>query len=80
MAKVRVHPIQQAFTVTDDAQVCDLCGAEEFWTATTIPAVPGGVITRSVHLVHLVREHLADVERANSAAGLAEEITVEIEE
>ena len=77
--KVRVHPIQQAFTVTDDAQVCDLCGAEEFWTATTIPAVSAGVIPRSIHLVHLVKEHLADVQATFSPKGRSEEVFQNVE-
>jgi len=69
MAKVRVHPIQLDYRVKMRDVVCGLCNR-----ATPRTSAP----PRVTHLVHLVREHLADVERANSAAGLAEETTVEI--
>lgn len=71
-----MHPIQREFALTDGKQVCRLCGAEERWTAQAEPPIQGPALQRTLHLVHLVRAHLADVQATFSAAERKEEITV----
>ncbi|MBB5159714.1 hypothetical protein BJ970_007313 [Saccharopolyspora phatthalungensis] len=69
MAQVRVHPIQLEYSVAkDDKQTCNLCGAEERWTSKQQPTVFGDALKRSLHLVHLVRNHLPDIQATFSAA------------
>ncbi len=72
MAQVRVHPIQLEYSVAkDDTQKCNLCGAEERWTSKHQPTVFGDAMKRSlhlVHLVHLVKNHLPDVQATFSPA------------
>lgn len=69
MAQVRVHPIQLEYSVTkDDKQTCNLCGAEELWTAKNQPTVHGDALKRSLHLIHLVKDHLPDVQATFSPA------------
>ncbi|GAA0512724.1 hypothetical protein GCM10011581_03190 [Saccharopolyspora subtropica] len=69
MATVRVHPIQLEYTArSDGTQTCNLCGAEERWTASNKPTVFGDALRRSLHLVHLVREHKVDVRATFSAS------------
>lgn len=60
--KIKVHPIQLAYTKTDDTQTCSLCGFKEVWTAKCRPNVTQDVIDRGLHLAHLVRSHLPDVQ------------------
>lgn len=71
MATVRVHPIQQNFRPKMKDVICGLCG--RCYPRTGAPP-------RVLHLVHLVREHLDEVNRTFSPAGRAEEITVEVTE
>ena len=71
MPKVRVHPIQLDFQPKMKDVICGLCG--RCYPRTGAPP-------RVLHLVHLVREHLDEVNRTLSRAGSAEEITVEIQE
>ena len=66
--KVRVHPIQLKFANNK----CGICGAHEPKRHETTP-------DRVAHMVHLVKEHLKDVEYANSSKGLTEEIAVDLE-
>ncbi|MBV9011519.1 MAG: hypothetical protein JO272_05615 [Pseudonocardiales bacterium] len=76
MATISVHPVQREFAVADGQQVCRLCGAEERWTAHAEPPIQGPALQRTLHLVHLVRAHLADVQATFSAAERKKEITV----
>jgi hypothetical protein len=76
MATVSVHPIQRQFTVADGKQSCLLCGAEERWTAQAEPLIQGPALQRTLHLVHLVRAHLADVQATFSSAERKKEIGV----
>ncbi|HWR48910.1 MAG TPA: hypothetical protein VN327_15065 [Pseudonocardiaceae bacterium] len=76
MATVSVHPIQREFTLTDGKQICRLCGAEERWTANAEPLIQGPALQRTLHLVHLVRAHLADVQATFSSGERKKEITV----
>ncbi|MGW3472194.1 hypothetical protein [Saccharopolyspora spinosa] len=69
MATVRVHPIQLEYSVAkDDTQTCNLCGAEERWTSKQQPTVFGDALKRSLHLVHLVKAHLPDVQNTFTPA------------
>jgi hypothetical protein len=61
MATVRVHPLQLEYSVSDGRQTCGRCGAEERWTASVEPTVTGPRLHRTLHLVHLVREHYGDL-------------------
>lgn len=68
MAQVRVHPIQLKYKVAKDGkQTCTLCGSTERWTSKNEPTVSGDALKRSVHLVHLVQKHLADIQSTFSA-------------
>ena len=76
MATIRVHPVQREFALRDGQQVCGLCGAEERWTAQAEPPIEGPALQRTLHLVHLVRAHLADVQATFATAERNKEITV----
>ncbi|MGH3720081.1 MAG: hypothetical protein ACRDRI_14815 [Pseudonocardiaceae bacterium] len=76
MATVSVHPIQREFSLAGGKQSCRLCGAEERWTASAEPLIQGPALQRTLHLVHLVRAHLADVQATFSATERKKEITV----
>ena len=78
--RVRVHPIQRAFTTQDGTQTCDKCGAEEVWTAKFKPDLPQTVIARSLHLVHLVKAHLPDVQASLRDRKTEEWVDTEIKE
>jgi hypothetical protein len=76
VATISVHPIQREFALTNGRQVCRLCGAEERWTAQAEPPIQGAALQRTLHLVHLVRAHLAEVQATFSAAERKKEITI----
>lgn len=76
MATISVHPIQREFALADGKQVCRLCGAEERWTAQAGSPIQGAALQRTLHLVHLVKAHLPDVQATFSAAERKKEITV----
>jgi hypothetical protein len=76
VATISVHPVQREFALTDGQQVCRLCGAEERWTAQAEPLIQGPALQRTLHLVHLVKAHLADVQATFSVAERKKEITV----
>ncbi|MFB9430144.1 hypothetical protein [Streptoalloteichus tenebrarius] len=81
MARVKIHPIQQTFTLSGDnvkvKQTCDFCGAEERWTSPVQPAITGTALRRTVHLVHLVKHHRQEVQATFSAKERANEIWVD---
>ncbi len=70
---VRIHPIQLDFEHSGGGQVCKLCGAREQWSAAAQPTVQGPAYDRSLHLSHLVREHLDQVQDTFSNAERAKE-------
>ncbi|MGQ0774181.1 MAG: hypothetical protein ACT4NY_07155 [Pseudonocardiales bacterium] len=76
MAMVRVHPIQRKFILTGGKQSCALCGAEERWTAQAEPPIQGPALQRTLHLVHLVKAHLADVQATFAPTERKKEVTV----
>jgi len=76
VATISVHPIQREFALMDGKQVCRLCGAEERWTAQAEPPIQGPALQRTLHLVHLVRAHLADVQATFSAVERKKEIMI----
>ncbi|HWE90301.1 MAG TPA: hypothetical protein VG317_12645 [Pseudonocardiaceae bacterium] len=76
MATVRVHPIQLEYSVSGGRQTCSRCGAEETWTASVEPTVSGPRLHRTLHLVHLVREHYADLTGTFAPAERKKESTV----
>lgn len=76
MATVRLHPLQQQYKHSGGAQYCTVCGAQEQWTAATQPTVQGAKYDRALHLTHLVREHLADLQSTFSAAERKKEQSV----
>lgn len=69
MATIKIHPIQRDYRAEMHHVICGLCGNSTPRTS----AHP-----RVTHLVHLVREHLEEVNRTFTPAGRAEEITIEI--
>jgi len=73
---ISAHPIQREFALLDGQQVCRLCGAEERWTAQAEPPIQGPALQRTLHLVHLVRAHVADVQATFSAAERKKDITI----
>ncbi|HEX7659809.1 MAG TPA: hypothetical protein VF444_10030 [Pseudonocardiaceae bacterium] len=76
MATVRVHPLQLEYSLTDGRQTCALCGAEEKWTAAAEPTVRGPRLQRTLHLVHLVREHRDQVSATFAPSERSKETTV----
>jgi hypothetical protein len=66
---MKVHPIQMNYRLGARGVVCGLCGADN---TSKYPDTPD----RVTHLVHLVREHLAEVNRTFTKDGKAEEIEV----
>jgi hypothetical protein len=76
VATISVHPVQREFALRDCQQVCRLCGAEERWTAQAEPPIQGPALQRTLHLVHLVKAHLADVQATFSTAERKNEIAV----
>lgn len=66
---MRVHPIQLDYRTGARGVVCGLCGADN---VSRNPETPD----RVTHLVHLVREHLPEVQHSLSRKGMAEEIEV----
>ena len=79
MAKIKVHPIQLQYSVTDDEQVCDLCGAKEQWTASVAPPVEGAALSRSLHLVHLVRAHHEEVMNTFKSSERAKRVSIDVD-
>jgi hypothetical protein len=79
MAKVRVHPIQLQYAHDQSQQTCKLCGEREQWTAQAQPTVQGPAYDRTLHLIHLVKSHLAQLQETFSAAERKQETTVEDE-
>lgn len=77
MATARVHPIQLAYSVGDE-QTCNLCGAVEQWTASAAPGIDGPALHRTLHLVHLVRAHLADVQVSLHPDERKKEVTIDV--
>ena len=73
MPTVRIHPIQLDYEHSGGGQVCGLCGAQEKWSSAAQPTVQGPAYDRSLHLSHLVREHLEQVQGTFSNAERAEE-------
>jgi hypothetical protein len=69
-----MHPIQRQYTRSGSTQTCGLCGVEESWSAATEPALTGDALHRTLHLAHLVKEHLVEVQQSFSASGRAQEI------
>lgn len=76
MATVRVHPVQLQYSLSNGRQTCALCGAEEKWTAGAEPTVSGPRLHRTLHLVHLVREHRDEVTKSLAPAERAKDTTV----
>jgi hypothetical protein len=76
VATISVHPMQREFALRDGQQVCRLCGVEERWTAQAEPPIQGPALQRTLHLVHLVKAHLADVQATFSTAERHKEITI----
>lgn len=66
--KIRVHPIQLQFAKGK----CGLCGADEPKRFDTTP-------DRVSHMVHLVKEHLPEVQATFSAKGRSEEVFQDVE-
>ena len=79
---MKVHPIQINYKRTGSTQGCELCGAvEEPHTATAQAHADAANLSEiaqwnSMHLVHLVKAHLADVQASVSATGRSKEINV----
>lgn len=71
MTKVLVHPIQRDFQPKFKDVICGLCG--RCYPRTGAPP-------RVLHLVHLVREHLPEVNRTLSRAAQSEHVSIDIEE
>ncbi|MCX2728857.1 hypothetical protein OOZ19_01260 [Saccharopolyspora sp. NFXS83] len=76
MPTVRIHPIQLDFKHSGGGQVCNLCGAQEKWASAAQPTVQGAAYDRSLHLAHLVTEHLADVQGTFSNAERGKEKSI----
>lgn len=70
--KARMHPIQLNYRTGARGVVCGLCGADN---VSKHPETPD----RVTHLVHLVREHLADVQATFSPKGRSEEVFQNVE-
>lgn len=70
--KIRVHPIQQNYRGSSNAVVCGLC---QEVSAPKNPETPA----RVTHMVHLVREHLAEVQASLSKKGRSEEVLIDVE-
>lgn len=77
MVMVRMHPIQREFTLAGGKQSCNLCGAEERWTARAESPVQGPALQRTLHLVHLVKAHLSDVQATFAPTERKKEVTVQ---
>lgn len=73
---MKVHPSQLAYSRKQGAQTCDFCGAREQWKSKQQPPVQGEALHRSIHLVHLVTEHLDIVAHSFTARGVAEDTEV----
>ncbi len=81
MATIRVHPIQLKYHVgRDGKQTCKLCGAEERWRSKQRPTVSGDALKRTVHLVHLMKEHISDVQSTFSARERKKEKWIEADQ
>lgn len=72
---LRVHPIQREFSLVNGRQSCNLCGAEERWTAQAAPPTQGPALQRTLHLVHLVKAHLKDVQATFTPMERKKEVT-----
>lgn len=80
MPMLRMHPIQREYTQAGAEQTCNLCGAQERWTAALEPTVTGEALRRTLHLVHLVKEHLPEIQGTFTPSGRKQEIQVSDEE
>lgn len=77
MPTVRIHPLQQEYRHSGGGQFCKLCGAQEQWTAAAQPTVQGAAYDRSLHLTHLAREHLEDLQGTFSGAERKKEKSID---
>lgn len=66
---MKVHPIQQNYRLGARGVVCGLCGADN-------TPRHGDTPPRVTHLVHLVREHLAEVQATFSPKERQNEIEI----
>ena len=78
---MKVHPVQLNYTRFDGVQKCGLCNATEEWktgvrNSETLENLSEVQQWNSLHLVHLTKEHLSDVQASLTRAGRAEEITI----
>lgn len=78
-ASVKVHPLQLEYTTKSGTQTCNLCGTEEKWTAQHQPTTEGEALNRSLHLVHLVKDHLPEVQKTFTNAERAKEVVINAE-
>lgn len=68
---MRVHPIQQRYDVTGDRTVkCQICGEQ---TTAKQPTTNH----RALFVVHLVRDHLAEVNETFTPKGRSEEMEID---
>lgn len=79
MATIKVHPVQLAYSTKGRVQTCNLCGAEETWTASVPPLVTGDALARTLHMVHLVKSHLSEVQQTFTPAERAKEVSLNVE-
>ncbi|MFR9730329.1 hypothetical protein ACL03H_13965 [Saccharopolyspora sp. MS10] len=77
MPTVRIHPVQLDYQHSGGTQACSLCGAQEKWDSAAQPTVQGAAYDRSLHLAHLVREHLTEVQDTFSTAERTKEKTID---
>lgn len=68
--QIRVHPIQLAYKAKMHDVICELCGR----CSPRTNAHP-----RVTHLVHLVKEHLPEVQATFSLKGRSEEVFQNVE-
>jgi hypothetical protein len=77
---MNMHPVQFNYQRTGNEQTRGLCGAREVWStvgkAQAEKSLSEVAQWNTLHLVHLVKEHLTDVQASLSTAGRAQEVAL----